>query len=655
MAAYPDNFNRADGPLGDAWTVIAGSGAVASDQASLAAYTDVLASNDTESGNQDHYIQIKCVGTTAARVGIIEKANADCSEYLTGAFATYQNVGNVYVAYKAGGSLHTYGYQEFSTTGRTSFTLRVVYTHPNLAVYVDGDLILTVELGGYVANNHFGMKAFDEAGLIDAFDDVAGSTATLTVAPDPVYVGAGPVDMTATLNGEAWTVGVPGSSTLTADHGTVTEQYIDSATTMHFIYEPADYVGAVVFTESEFSLTDTVTATLVPPEGGGGAECRLTIAGADLVNRSGAEYTEGNILTDAHVVHLSPVMNVPSAIDYLILLVRNLFQPSPPWDPGEVTPDPRLDLIWNAINGGVEQPVGLWTPTTDPPVKIDTENIRAKLNALTATYTDLNQVVNLLGGSPTLYSHADLKIGIDAIDWPAILAKLDLIQPNQLISLSDLAGQLQSMVTIAGYNLGDILAAIAALNPATAPGLTASTASILGAIAALALEVASIGVAETADAASSAAAAVGIAGVAAEVAGIIASIATILADLATIKAGLGSETFHPPVWPGLAHVTMGAPVALGSSLVIPGPMHGIRVEITGTDPGTGFYDYDVDRCWRNIGAVSFVSDVGDHEHWQPLGFSRCVYVPQTMTYAASCKLHLGRGPVGTITPWSYAP
>lgn len=528
--------------------------------------------------------------------------------------------------------------------------------------YVAGELTATYEGGDettatdttYDENLYCGYANSTQYEYIDTFSAETPIVRTLTVEPDPVWVGGGIVEMTATGGDTEWTPGTPGSSEITVDHGTILGQWTETATLIHFVLDPAEYVGTLTFTESEYSLQDTVTATLDPDAGGEGGECKLTDDGAQLVNDTAAEYLPGHILTDSHVVILSPVMNVQDALAYLITLVRNLYNPAPDWPDGEPAPDTRLDVLWDWLSGGAELQGLPQTPNTSTPIKVDTERIYAFLKAGANDYGDLSDIVALLGGSPVVLSHQDLKTAIDLIDWPAILTRLDDIQPNHLISLTDIAGLINNLTSGGAYGLTDVLTAIANLNPATAPGLTAATASILGAIGALALEIAGVAAAETEDAAASTAAAAGVAGLVAEIAGLAASIASILQSLAEIKATIGAQAYHPPIWPGVAHVTMGAPQDLQGSLVVPGPMHGVCVDITSTDPGTAYFDYDVVRCWRNVGALSFVSDRGDHEQFQPLGFQRGIYVPKTMTYAASCKLHLGRGPKGTITPWSYA-
>lgn len=119
-----------------------------------------------------------------------------------------------------------------------------------------------------------------------------------------------------------------------------------------------------------------------------------------------------------------------------------------------------------------------------------------------------------------------------------------------------------------------------------------------------------------------------------------------------IKAG----SFSTPaeglsLWPGLANVTLGTPVAISAGVTITAPMDGCLVEITGVPAKQGFYSFDTAVSWRNVGALAFTSDNGDEEFPQQLGFTNAVYCPKTMEHAAGLVLRATGGVTGTITPW----
>jgi hypothetical protein len=120
-----------------------------------------------------------------------------------------------------------------------------------------------------------------------------------------------------------------------------------------------------------------------------------------------------------------------------------------------------------------------------------------------------------------------------------------------------------------------------------------------------------------------------------------------------LKANLGltAAVSLAPVWPGLAAVTLGTPVAISSSFTVPGPMHGVLVDITAILANKPFFDFDGSLSYRNIGALAFNEDNGDEEFPQNLGFTSAVYCPKSMKIAANCVVRADASITGTVTPW----
>lgn len=108
----------------------------------------------------------------------------------------------------------------------------------------------------------------------------------------------------------------------------------------------------------------------------------------------------------------------------------------------------------------------------------------------------------------------------------------------------------------------------------------------------------------------------------------------------------------PPVWPGLANVTLGDPVALSDQLVLNGPMDGVLINVT-TPPskvgvyriGERYYDY-------KVGELTFETDNGETESFQYLGFRQAIYTPRTMQRAAKCRFRVLAGAEGSATLWT---
>ncbi len=132
--------------------------------------------------------------------------------------------------------------------------------------------------------------------------------------------------------------------------------------------------------------------------------------------------------------------------------------------------------------------------------------------------------------------------------------------------------------------------------------------------------------------------------------------AALLAALGYAGKKLPVSTNAPPVWPGLANVTLGSAVAISPpGQIVTGPMDGIIVSITGYPPYKGDFNFGGDVSVRNIGAIAFKSDNGQEELPQTLGFLSAVYCPKTMTRAAAVAVRAIPGVTGTITPWTITP
>lgn len=121
-----------------------------------------------------------------------------------------------------------------------------------------------------------------------------------------------------------------------------------------------------------------------------------------------------------------------------------------------------------------------------------------------------------------------------------------------------------------------------------------------------------------------------------------------------LKANLGliNTATVAPVWPGLAKVTLGTPVAISSGFTVTGPMHGVLVDITSLAANKPFFDFDGSLSYRNIGALAFQEDNGQEEFPQNLGFTSAVYCPKTMALAAACVVRADTSMTGTVTPWT---
>jgi len=124
------------------------------------------------------------------------------------------------------------------------------------------------------------------------------------------------------------------------------------------------------------------------------------------------------------------------------------------------------------------------------------------------------------------------------------------------------------------------------------------------------------------------------------------------ASLVTSEGFLPDPVTVAPVWPGLANVTMGDPVALDTGVTITEPMDGILITITGVDPHKVWYTYDSQKAYRHVGSLAFVTDNGALEQYQIVAFESGLYTPLHIERAAGVIIRTAGGTVGTATPWT---
>jgi hypothetical protein len=117
-------------------------------------------------------------------------------------------------------------------------------------------------------------------------------------------------------------------------------------------------------------------------------------------------------------------------------------------------------------------------------------------------------------------------------------------------------------------------------------------------------------------------------------------------------AGTVKSLLVPPVWPGIANVSLGSAYALADGLVVPGPMDGILVAIETVSYPIGYYPFGAYKSFVKVGGVIFQTDTDYAEMSQPLGLNFNVITPKTMVQASAAIFRVQSGVTGVVTPWS---
>lgn len=475
---------------------------------------------------------------------------------------------------------------------------------------------------------------------------------SMEVTPDPLYVGGGPTQLTATLTAGTWDPDNQSDTTFSVDHGTIDAQHITSETTVQLYYTPADYLGTITFSETKYTLSDAVTATLIPPEEGGPGFCPFDAEFIELANSSEKRTIDDQLMTENSVVtgfdYPFNNLTVPEALGEIWVALFHTGMALPEGHVGTLT-----HLLWELINGSRDPAVSVWPDPSGVPLMQQLDEIRTDLNDLrTGAEWNLDDLALVLGGSP-VKSHADILNAIgSAVGYSSVIDAISQLRGDSLSTVREVLLQLATIRTGGFYTLGDVLEAISGLGS----GISVDLGPIL-------TKLHEIQPNESYDLTTLTSLLVNLGNAVGAISNSLTSYRTpsmytvqhILDAIAAARAAIVAAVERvrvPPIWPGAESVTLGASYDLSTTAVVTEPMDGVLVNITGTDPGTSFFQYQGMRAWRHIGGLTFFQEGGYCETHQALGFSSAIYVPKSMVRASGVRLFLGHGPQGTLRPWT---
>lgn len=655
MPSFYDNFERANGAPGGDWVQQTGSPTIAGGRLQGAAQWVAVNTAISDAGRMEVSVHALYGGTATIFAGPIVKADpGTANAYMA---RIYLVTGVYYFQLCKGG---TGGQTVLASESLGAYfppynTIYISWDQGNLTATLNGGHTLTAIDNDYSAQIYGGAHGYAAASGVDDILIVAGAASELLVSPDPIPNYGECTEVTISRADASWTPGTPGSPIFTVDHGTITAQTVDSATSATLTYCPGTFLGNATFTDPTTGQTVTVLVTsdptLVEPPGGG-AECRLDEAGAALINDTADEapLTKRLFARNSYVgtapIDVTYEETIRWLADYLINNGWNDINP----------PDATIARILMWVSGGYLPTMATPAPPSQTTLKEDlagildeqtelADNILSYFTALTET----------LGGSPVL-SHQDLLDAIQAGGGGGnadVLAQLDAMWGPAFPTLTDLRQLLIFLQGTHPWSLDDVVSRID--DRPTNLAFTTAIAGLSGGIGALALEIAALAAAETADAASSAAGAASAAGALAWLLANGPTLVDTLHDIIDLLKPASPAKALPPIWPGVDRVTYGPTIPIESNQEVVGPMHGVEVVITGCQSGTRFFDYDGVRNYGHIGALTFFNDANYSELYQTLGSARAVYVPKTMAQASVCRLYRSRQVTGTIRPWTVNP
>lgn len=648
MSTFTDDFERADGGLGNNWVVDGGSASIASGVAVVAGYARVRQSSLNASGRQEALCTFNLAVNGDLSVGLGIKSDSPMANYYR-AFGTDTLSAPKWILYKVTANNPVELKAVVGSTLSTgAHTMRFLYNDGILTLWIDGALIWTYADSTWGANTSAGLAPWVGGGKYEDFTFYGDESVTLDVDPSPIGNFGNSTDITITGVGTAWTTGTPGSPTFTVDHGTLSNQEVTSTTTATATYTPGTFLGIATFADPSTGATCMVTVTsdtsvVFPPSGAGGLS-EAVIAWLDAQAEHGGLVLADNDESTGEVEGVS----LKGAFGELLIGKRKAVGEAPYADYLTAA----LADIYARLWGGEEWQEVSFAESGTNAVKTDLTALRDLW--LTAnpptTYTVLD-VLGLLGGVP-LANHQDILTAIAGIvvDNSEVI---DAIEAAQGDPLATIKAVLDSLFVLGGseanYNLASVKGWIEAAQGTNTPTirdvlnkLGTSGNTIEARIDALSdlivTETTLQGMLDILLAAVT-----GGAGI---------SIATATDDIIDAINGIPAPDLPTNLWPGLAGVTLGDAVAISNGLVVTGPMHGILVNITDAPAGAGKYVFGDVNSWQHTGGVIFCSDNGYYERAESFGLEQQILVPRTMEMAASAVLRVNSGWVGTVRPWT---
>lgn len=631
MAVFTDDFNRADGSLGSNWTVAYSSASISGGYAVGSSDTYVVTSAVTDTDYQDvtcHVAWLTGQGNTGGP--LIKGATASRAGYwcqFTLSSGTWY-----FELYKRGASGSTLLTQtSYGTSIPYLSSMRITWDAGNITATVDGGHTLTSTDSQYALNTYMGMHLPTANTPINDFRAVGTQAAALSITPETVGNYNSTTDMSAVGTQTAWTAGTPGSPALTVDHGTISGQVVADATHMTFTYDPGDFLGYVTFTDPSTGMTDIVLVTsdpaIVPPT----APDWPNEGWKAVTNAAGNAHSTSLAVTEATLIHATeaPELNI-DIVQAIAEIWAGMYHFRNGQNP---TTDPTVeDLIWKAVNNRNEQSAYAWTPSRDTSLKEDTELIaNLFVNAVSQTEWTIDELVASIKGldNRSITQVYDIVNGLSTGSNQDVLDALAAYFGVNPPTIAQLGTMVSDLATIAGYTLGDVLDAIAAipgtdLTPvmnklnAMQPNTDYTFTTLTSRLADLQNDLTTLdGVADQ-----------------------------ILARVNLLPTDAGNA--GAPVWPGLASVTLGTPVTLEEEPALTGPFDGVLINITTPPTKTGLRQFGTAPMDYGVGEIAFVTDNGYIEPWQYLGFRTALYTPKMMRQASAVKCRVLAGAAGTI-------
>lgn len=631
MGIAYDDFERDDGALGLSWVVFTGTWNIAGGKAvntgASGAYLGAVNAPTTASAEVDTYLD----GTYTAPVYPFVKGNAANTDRYEGRVWYTAGTYNCDIYRVTGGSGTRIARVAATAVLPSPYRIKLTYTSGYLALFVEGAFVVGAVDSTHDANERVGMLSQTANGAVGEFTGAGEQTVTLTVTPFELGTESGDTQLSLVGEYTDWTSGTPGSPVFTCSAGFLSDQTIASATTATVTFTPPATAQTVTIYDPTNGVYDTINVVEGLPAEEPDTTCLLTVEGADLVNDTATAHSNTLLLTEATSIHATeaPELNVD-----IVQAIAEIWAGM--YHFGAIGSENGLEAFLGQLLIAM---MGSDTPTVSLYTAERTTSIREELEGVT------NRLETLI--TPTAYTLENVIASVKGLDNRSVTQVYDLVDAlttgsNQDVldalaayfgvsppTIAQLGTMVENLATIAGYDLGDVLDAIAdipgvdlssitnklnAIQPNTDYTLTTLTTRLND------LQIDSTAILDQLD-----------------------TIQSLIENLPT-----STPTSGAPVWPGVANVTLGTVVTLEEEPDLTGPFDGVLINITTPPTRTGLRQFGTAPMDYGVGEIAFVTDNGYIEPWQYLGFRTALYTPKMMRQASAVKCRVLAGAEGTI-------
>lgn len=702
MTVFSDDFNRADGPVGNGWTVNGFQTRIVSGQVTATSYGRIA--RIVASGSAYHHCEFDAyrTGTNQATSQPMVKSNGDRAQCYAATIGVAGGAITWSIGYYVSAVYTGLANGTAQQTPTNPARIKLIYNSGQLSLYYNGILIGQATDNRYATNDHIGVIIPASTFQIDDLYATTDLPVALDATPEPMIQLAVEQQVQFTGTGTAWVAGQPGEPIFTVDKGELSAQEVLSSTQAQANYLPPQADDVATFTDPSTGQTDAValsTGFQVNAGGSGSADEYFDVLEAGMISPQlfleifgflqslfdSPQEPGSDLIT--YLYNGSP--DVPGWTDFEPSWARlyTWITAQSPWsDPtGDDLPTKLLSILQTAQDAVVSADytnvgqtislhdvLGEWGDV-NPTIYFLAQQLAAIRTLNDYTFQDvIDYLYNLTGGNALGLD--DVEAWFSSLRGPnsdslyTLMSRLNLITSDGLYGLNDVATWINNVRGVSGRDLTDIYNylstirgdsvttlsaiynAITGIEPVDLTHVLADLDVIISNLSDLSAQESGhyttihdqlVSLEDTVKTSFT--------GVNAKLNTIIAKEDSILAAIAAIRPA------DYPLWPGAGNVTLGTPVTGVADLSIPGPLDGLLIDCSVWPRDIEAWTNGGRRALKYAGHITFVSDIAYTEEIQFPATDKRVVVPKSMLTAASALVHLRVGVTATITPWSYTP